>query len=259
MNILDRIAEATRERVRQERARCSLESLKELARVRTDGLFQRAIEKPGLSLICEVKKASPSRGIIDPEFNYRAIAADYAAGGADAISCLTEPEWFLGSDQIFREIRALVPTPMLRKDFVVDAYQIWQASVMGADAVLLICALLDAGTLAHYLDLCHGLGLSALVETHDTAEIAMAVSAGAKIIGVNNRNLRDFTVDLGNAARLRDCIPTECLYVSESGVRSPEDAAAMKEAGADAILVGEALMRAGDRQAMIEALRDGHG
>ena len=256
--ILDTIADYARKRVTADRARLSLEELKALAMAGTAAggqAFYDAVAKPGMSFICEVKKASPSKGVIDPEFDYMTIARDYEAAGADCVSCLTEPKWFLGSDEIFRNIRAAIKTPMLRKDFVVDEYQLYQAKVLGANCILLICALLDTDTVARYLDICENLGLAALVEAHDEAEIASAVSAGAKMIGVNNRNLKNFSVDLSNAARLRERIPAGCLYVAESGVQSPADAAAMKAIGADAILMGEVLMRAADKMAALEAMR----
>lgn len=218
--------------------------------------FEQALRRPGMSFICEVKRASPSKGLIAPDFPYIDIARAYEAAGADCISCLTEPKWFLGSDGIFREIRGTVSLPMLRKDFVVDAYQIDQAKVMGADAVLLICALLDTTAIARYLEKCDALGLAALVEAHDAAEIASAVSAGARIIGVNNRNLKDFSVDFGNAARLRDLIPPGTVYVAESGVTGPASVAKLVAIGADAALIGEALMRAPDKAAMLRALRE---
>ena len=211
--------------------------------------------KPGLSFIYEVKKASPSKGIIDPVFDYRKAAKEYEEAGADGISCLTEPRWFLGSDDIFREIRAIVKTPMLRKDFVVDEYQLYEAKLMGANCVLLICAILDTATISRYLDICSQMGLAALVEAHDAREIESAVRAGARMIGVNNRNLKDFSVDLGNAARLRERIPADCLYVAESGVKGPEDTAELAAAGADAVLIGEALMRQQDKGAFLDKLR----
>ena len=257
--ILDTIADYARLRVAQDAQSHSLDDLKALCRQAGPGngtAFERALAKNGMSFICEVKKASPSKGVIAPDFPYRDIARDYQAAGADAISCLTEPKWFLGSDQIFREIRGAVSLPMLRKDFTVDEYQLYQARLMGADCVLLICALLDTDELARYLGICEKLGLDALAEAHDAGEIASAVSAGAKIIGVNNRNLKDFSVDFSNAARLRDQIPPGVLYVAESGVRAPEDVSALKRIGADAVLVGEALMRAPDRGAMLSALRE---
>ena len=203
------------------------------------------MKRPGMSFICEVKKASPSKGIIAPNFPYLDIARDYAAAGADAVSCLTEPMWFLGSDQIFTEIRQTISLPMIRKDFTVSEYQIYQARLMGADCVLLICALLDTATIAKYL-----------VEAHDAREIRSAIAAGARMIGVNNRNLKDFSVDFTNAARLRDLIPPEAVYVAESGVARPADVAALKSIGADAVLMGEVLMRAKDKGAMLAALRE---
>ncbi len=259
MNILEQLAAHARERVAADEAAIGPAAMRELAAQAGAGrgqAFRDALKAPGLSLLCEVKRASPSRGLIAPEFPYLDIAREYEAAGADAISCLTEPKWFLGSDDIFREIRAAVKTPMLRKDFTLDEYQLYQAKVMGANAVLLICALLDTETLERYLALCCELGLAALTEAHDEAEIASAVSAGAEIIGVNNRNLKDFSVDFSNAARLRDKIPPQCLYVAESGVRTPEDAAALKKLGADAALVGEALMRAPDRGALLAAMKE---
>ena len=259
MTILDTIADYARKRVSIDQSKVSLDEMKALvlgSAGRNGQIFYETVGGPGMRFICEVKKASPSKGVIDPVFDYRQIVADYEAAGADCISCLTEPKWFLGSDAIFRDIRALTAVPMLRKDFVVDAYQIYQAKCMGADCVLLICAILDTATLEGFLQICDDLHLSALVETHDAAEIASAVRAGARMIGVNNRNLKDFSVDLTNAARLRDCIPPDRLYVSESGVQTPQDAAVMRAVGADAILIGEALMRAGDKTAALAALRE---
>lgn len=259
MTILDTIADYARQRVAADKEKNSPEVMRELALqggVADGAAFENALRKPGMSFICEVKKASPSKGIISADFPYLDIARAYETAGADCISCLTEPKWFLGSDQIFGEIRKTVATPMLRKDFTVDVYQIYQAKVLGANAVLLICALLDTETVARYLELCETLGLAALVEAHDREEIASAVSAGARIIGVNNRNLKDFSVDFSNAARLRDLIPPETVYVAESGVKGPEDARTLKAIGADAALVGETLMRAKDKGAVLEALRE---
>ena len=259
MTILDQLAAHARQRVAADQAENSLEHVQAQCRAIGRGRgerFRSALAKPGLSFICEVKRASPSKGVIAQDFPYLDIARDYEHAGADAISCLTEPKWFLGSDQIFTDIRQEVDTPMLRKDFTVDEYQIYQARLMGADCVLLICALLDTQTLERYLTICGGLGLSALVEAHDEAEIASAVAAGAEIIGVNNRNLKDFSVNFDNAARLRDQIPPGMLYVAESGVKTPADAAAVKAMGADGVLIGEALMRAKDKGAMLAALRE---
>ena len=206
MTILDQLAAHARQRVAADQEKHSLHELKarckEAGRAGGERFFQ-AMKRPGMSFICEVKKASPSKGIIAPSFPYLDIARDYAAAGADAVSCLTEPMWFLGSDQIFTEIRQTISLPMIRKDFTVSEYQIYQARLMGADCVLLICALLDTATIAKYLRLCDELGLSALVEAHDEREIRSAIAAGARMIGVNNRNLKDFSVDFTNAARLR--------------------------------------------------------
>ena len=257
-NILQTIAAHARTRVAADRAKISLEELKALCQEAGPGQgeqFVSALNRPGLSFLCEIKKASPSKGLISPDFPYLDIARAYEAAGADGVSCLTEPKWFLGSDDIFRQVRRTISLPMLRKDFTVDEYQIYQARLMGANAVLLIVSLLDGETLKGYLDLCRSLGLAALVETHDGQEVDAALNAGAEIIGVNNRNLKDFSVAFSNAARLRDRIPPGVLYVAESGLTGPEDAAALKRLGADAALVGEALMRAPDKGAMLASLR----
>ena len=257
--ILDTIAAHARERVAADMAVNSLDVMRALAQDGGKGngaAFTDALAKDGLSFICEVKRASPSKGLIAKQFPYVDIAKDYEAAGAECISCLTEPKWFFGSDEVFTDIRKAVVIPMLRKDFTVDEYQIYQAKVMGANAVLLICAILDTAAVARYLELCDTLGLAALVEAHDAQEICSAVSAGARIIGVNNRNLKDFSVDFSNAARLRDMIPPGTLYVAESGVSRPEDAAALREIGADAVLMGEVLMRAKDKAALLSQMRE---
>ena len=259
MTILDQLADHARERVMADMEENCLEVMRELALQGGAGngaAFENALKKPGLSFICEIKRASPSKGLIAPDFPYMEIAGEYEAAGADAVSCLTEPKWFQGSDDIFRDVRKTISVPMLRKDFTVDEYQLYQAKVMGADAVLLICAILDTKTIAGYLDTCGAIGLAALVEAHDEREIASAVSAGARIIGVNNRNLKDFSVDFSNAARLRDMIPPGTIYVAESGVSRPEDVAALRKIGADAVLVGETLMRAGDKGALLARMRE---
>ena len=258
MNILDKLADLSRERAKREQETVSAEELREQAKALGKGngeAFLSALKKPGISFICEIKKASPSKGLISPDFPYLKIAEAYEQAGADCISCLTEPEYFLGSDDIFREVREKVNLPMLRKDFTVCEYQLDQARVMGANAALLIVSLMDERTLAAYLEHCEELGIAALVETHDEEEIRTAVSAGAKIIGVNNRNLKDFSVDFGNAARLRDRIPPECIYVAESGVRTPEDVQRLRRIGADAALIGETLMRAEDPAETLKSLR----
>lgn len=257
MSILDDIAAATRQRTEDAKKSAPIGTIREKAYASPPPKdFAAALSGPGVSFICEIKKASPSKGVISPGFPYLALAEQYEKGGAAAVSCLTEPQWFLGSDQIFSEVRSQVSIPMIRKDFTVDPYQIWEARALGADAVLLICALLDADTLARYLELAHELGMAALVEAHDEAEIQQAAAAGARIIGVNNRNLRDFSVDFDNAARLRDLIPPECLYVAESGVSSPEDAAVLARIGADAVLMGEVLMRSDDPASLLREMRE---
>ena len=247
--ILDELAAFARKRVAADRAKTSLADIKAQAEAMPKGdfRFEKALAGKDCAFICEVKKASPSKGVIDPVFNFEAIAHSYEDAGADCVSCLTEPNWFLGSDEIFKKVRKIITRPMIRKDFTVDEYQIYQAKVLGADAVLLICTLLD---------ICDKLGMSALVETHDAQEMQSAVQAGARLIGVNNRNLKDFTVDLGNAAKLRNGTPKGTVFVAESGVSSPEDAAALRRTGADAILVGEYLMRAADKKQALHALRE---
>lgn len=258
MTILDTIAQYTKRRVAEEQQLISLGEMKERALALGTGngrAFYQALAGPGMSFICEVKKASPSKGLIDPVFDYGKIAAEYEAAQADAVSVLTEPRWFLGSDDIFRNIRAKIHTPMLRKDFVVDEYQIWQARCLDADAILLICAILDTETMHRYLRICRDLGLSALVEAHDEAEIRTALIAGAEIIGVNNRNLKDFSVNTDNSRRLRALVPRDILFVAESGVKDAEDVQRLREIGADAVLIGETLMRAGDKKALLKALR----
>ena len=257
MTILDRLAEHARERVSEAKQLVSPEAMRRsaLALPRGDFPFEEALRAPGVSFICECKKASPSKGVIAPDFQYLNIAREYEAAGADAISVLTEPKWFLGRDEYLAEIAETVKTPCLRKDFIVDEYMIFQAKTLGAAATLLICAILDESALKEYLELCDELGLSALVEAHDENEIEMALKCGARVIGVNNRNLKDFSVDTGNSARLRKCVPDDVLFVAESGVKTPEDVAAMRMAGADAVLVGEVLMRAVDKKAMLAELR----
>lgn len=255
--ILDEIAACAAGRVELAKKEICLEEMRAAAArlPRGDFRFEGALKTPGMSFICEVKKASPSKGVISKDFPYREIAREYEQAGADCVSCLTEPKWFLGSDEIFRRIRSDISLPMLRKDFTVDEYQLYEAKRMGADAVLLICALLDTARVARYLGICDELGISALVEVHDEMEILSAVSAGARLIGVNNRNLKNFTVDLSNAARLRDKIPASAVFVAESGVSSPADIASLKAIGVDAVLIGEALMKAGNKKSLLAAFR----
>ena len=257
--ILEEIAEYAIVRVKRAKAVMPQSELEALAREsRADTVqfaFERALRQPGLSFICECKKASPSKGLIAASYPYLEIAKEYEAAGANAISVLTEPKWFLGSDTHLREIADAVSVPCLRKDFTVDEYMVWEAAALGASAVLLICSLLDAAQLRDWMVLCEELGLSALVETRDAAQIEMALDCGARIIGVNNRNLADFTVDRGNAARLRSLVPPEAVFVAESGIKAGSDAALLRAAGVDAILVGEAMMRAPDKRALLAELR----
>ncbi len=257
MTILDRLADHARERVAAAKKNISPETIRRDAEALPKGdlTFGKALKKPDISFICECKKASPSKGLIAPDFPYLQIAKDYDAAGADAISVLTEPKWFLGSDEYLREIAAAVSIPCLRKDFTVDDYMIFEAKCLGASAVLLICAILDKAQIKEYLSVCDSLGLSALVEAHDEAEVEMALDAGGRIIGVNNRNLKDFSVDTSNSRRLRSMIPSDKVFVSESGVSTAEDVAALRAAGVDAVLVGEALMRATDKNAKLAELR----
>lgn len=257
MNILDQLADYARYRTEQAKKTVPLSAVRERALSMPKGefSFERALQKPGLSFICECKKASPSKGLIAPDFPYLQIAKEYEAAGADCISVLTEPKWFLGNDTYLREIAEAVSIPCLRKDFTVDAYMIYEAKLLGASAVLLICAILSEAQMKEYLAVCETLGLSALVEAHDEAEVEKALSAGARMIGVNNRNLKDFTVDTENSRRLRSMIPKGTLFVSESGVSGPEDVERLAQIGADAVLVGEALMRAADKKQALSELR----
>ena len=256
--ILETIAEATRKRVAAEKEKCSLAEMKEKATAMnpdTGFPFEQALKKPGMSFICEVKKASPSKGIIAEDFPYLEIAKEYEAAGASAISCLTEPEYFKGDKRYLKKIAETVSIPVLRKDFTVDPYMIYEAKALGASAVLLICSILGKSEIREYIQICDELGLSALVETHDEREVQMALDAGARVIGVNNRNLKDFSVNTDNSRRLRELIPPEVLFVSESGVQTAEDVAALRKIGADAVLIGETLMRATDKKAKLAELR----
>lgn len=257
MTILDQLAERARERVARARAILPTDEIRAQALALPKGnfAFEQALKKPGISFICECKKASPSKGLIAPDFPYLEIARAYQAAGADCISVLTEPDWFLGRDAYLREIAGAVSIPCLRKDFTVDEYMIYEAKLLGASAVLLICSILTEEQIRAYLSLCDRLGLSALVEAHDETEVKTALGAGACIIGVNNRNLKDFTVDTENSRRLRVLIPPQVLFVSESGVKSAGDVAKLREIGADAVLIGETLMRAEDKRAKLDELR----
>jgi indole-3-glycerol phosphate synthase len=257
MMILDKIAAKTRVRVEEAKRKISLEEMKDRAfacEINTGFPFYNALAKKELSYICEVKKASPSKGLIAEDFPYVQIAKEYEEAGASAISCLTEPYYFLGSDQYLKEITDEVKIPVLRKDFVVDEYMIYEAKVLGASAVLLICAILDKETVKRYIQIAGSLGMSALVEAHDAKEIEEAIYAGAEIIGVNNRDLRDFSVDVNNSTKYRNMIPEDILFVSESGISTNDDIKVLKENGTNAVLIGETLMRSHDKKAMLEEL-----
>ena len=257
MNILQEIAKRTKERIEAQKKILPAEKIMEMAfSVKKNGFpFEQALKSDDISFICEVKKASPSKGIIAEDFPYLDITRDYEAAGAAAISVLTEPFWFKGSDNYLREIADTVKIPLLRKDFTIDSYMIYEAKILGASAVLLICSILDKDTLAEYISVAHGLGLSALVETHDEDEVDAALSAGARIIGVNNRNLKTFDVDITLSERLRKMVPPDIYFVSESGIQSPEDISRLRGIGANAALIGETIMRNADKRSEILRLQ----
>ena len=258
MTILDQLADHARERVALSKEKVSFDEVKVRALEIADQSFsfEKALAaNPDIAFICECKKASPSKGLIAPDFPYLEIARSYEEAGADCISVLTEPKWFLGSDQYLKEITSEVKIPCIRKDFTVDPYMIYEAKLLGASAVLLIMSILDEKTAGEYLKVADSLGLSALVETHNDEEVKQALNIGARIIGVNNRNLKDFTVDTENSRKLRQLIPSDVLFVSESGVSSPEDVKKLRRIGADAVLVGETLMRAEDKKKRLAELK----
>ena len=260
MSILNEIAARTKERIAEEKFKFPLRELisqqnSDLAKHAEEKIsFLEALKKPGMSYICEVKKASPSKGLIAPDFPYLDIAKEYEQAGASAISCLTEPFYFQGADRYLQEISQAVNIPVLRKDFTVDEYMLYQAKAFGASAVLLICAILDNSQLKAFGELAQELGLDALVEAHDQWEVDRALNLGAKIVGVNNRNLHDFTVDMGNSIRLRNMAPADTVFVSESGIKTAEDIRILYENKVDAVLIGETLMRSPDKKAALGAL-----
>ena len=263
MSILNEIAARTKERIAEEKFKFPLRELisqqnSDLAKHAEEKIsFLEALKKPGMSYICEVKKASPSKGLIAPDFPYLDIAKEYEQAGASAISCLTEPFYFQGADRYLQKISQAVELPVLRKDFTVDEYMIYQAKAFGASAVLLICAILDNSQLKAFGELAQDLGLDALVEAHDEWEADRALNLDAKIVGVNNRNLHDFTVDMGNSIRLRSMAPADTVFVSESGIKTAEDIRILYENKVDAVLIGETLMRSPDKKAALEALNVG--
>jgi indole-3-glycerol phosphate synthase len=256
--ILDNIVAAAKIRVERRKVQVPLETIKKAALCRKAAIgfpFENALRKPDIGFICEVKRASPSQGKIVGEFPYIRIAKEYEQAGAAAISVLTEPEFFLGRDEDLAEISAAVSIPVLRKDFIVDSYQIYEAKLLGASAVLLICAVLDAAVIRSYIDICDELGLSALVEAHDAGEVEAAVTAKARMIGVNNRNLKDFTVDLGNSIRLRRLVPENLCFIAESGIKTAADIEMLRQAKINGVLIGETLMRSPNKQDMLAKLR----
>lgn len=257
MTILDEIAAYARIRVEEKKKEKSVEAIRFEAAsfIKKDFPFEKALKGEGISFICECKKASPSKGIIAEDFPYADIALEYDKAGADAISVLTEPKYFLGKDSYLSEISSLVSVPCLRKDFVVDEYMIYEAVILGASAVLLICSILSKEELQKYITICHNYGLSALVEAHDENEVQMALDCGARIIGVNNRNLKDFSVDTDNSKKLRSLIPEDVIYVSESGIKDHKDVKKLRDIGVNAVLVGETLMRAQNKKEKLDELK----
>ena len=261
MNILEKITERTKERIEEEKKIVPLEEVRRQAEEKgiKDQIpaFEQALRADGLSFICEAKKASPSKGLIAPDFPYVEIARDYEAGGAAAISCLTEPFWFRGSDAYLKEIVQNVSIPVLRKDFTCDEYMIYQAKAFGASAVLLICAILNDQELLEYRELAEALGMDALVEAHDENEVARALKTGAKIVGENNRDLKTFKVDMNNSIRLRNLASDNVVFVSESGIKNAGDIAILERNRIGAVLIGETLMRSPDKKAVLENLNGG--
>lgn len=258
--MLEKIVAKTEERLVESKRNKPLSQLKEEVSkldINDDFPFKEALKDPEIAIIAEVKKASPSKGLIAEDFDYIKIAKDYEQAGASAISVLTEPYFFKGSNDYLKEIAENVSIPILRKDFTIDEYMIWEAKSLGASAILLIVSILEDVQLKRYLDLAHDLGLSAIVETHDEKEIRTAIDAGAEIIGVNNRNLADFTVDINNSVNLRRLVSDDILFISESGIKTSEDVRKLKENNVDAVLIGETLMKSDDKKAMIAELKNG--
>jgi len=256
--ILDKIAQDTKLRVAKAKAKVSLNEIKEQALklpANTAFPFEQKLKADSIQFICEVKKASPSKGIIAQEFDYLKIAQEYEAAGAMAISVLTEPNFFMGSDKYLQEIRQKVTTLLLRKDFTIDPYQIYEGKVLGADIILLIAALLAEKQLKEYIEIADSLGLSVIVEVHDEQEMAMAIAAKARIVGVNNRNLKDFTVDINNSLRLRELAPQEIAFIAESGITSRQDIETLLANKVNGVLIGETLMRSSDKREMLDKLR----
>jgi len=256
--ILDKIVEHTKIRLEALKAAKPLDEVKAAARMfktSTPYAFENALKTNDIAFICELKKASPSKGIIAEHFPYIQIAEEYEKAGASAISVLTEPDFFMGCNEYLTEIKKTVKIPVLRKDFIIDPYQIYEASLIGADAVLLICSLLDTAHLKAYIKIADSLGLSCLVEAHDEREIYSALDAGARVIGVNNRNLKTFEVDINTSANLRRLVPKNKTFVSESGIKTREDISILRQNGTNAVLIGETLMRSENISAEMAGLR----
>lgn len=265
-NILEEITAKTIERMKKRQEEKPLEEVireaedicrSESSSEASGSSFLEALKSPGISYICEVKKASPSKGLIAEEFPYLEIAKEYEAAGASAISCLTEPFYFMGSDEYLKGIAEAVDIPVLRKDFTVNEYMIYEAKTLGASAVLLICSILDDRQLAGYIKLAESLGMDALVEAHDADEVKTALDAGAKIIGVNNRDLKTFEIDMRNSISLRKLAPDDVVFVSESGIKTAEDIGMLRDNSVDAVLIGESLMRSRDKKAALEMFNGG--
>ncbi|MEI6738368.1 MAG: indole-3-glycerol phosphate synthase TrpC [Pseudomonadota bacterium] len=249
--ILDNIVERTRIRVERAKRERPVQHLK----MRETRDFVGALRcAEDMAVIAEIKKASPSKGIIDPEFNYLEIAKAYQSAGVTAVSVLTEPEFFMGANEILTAVSEAIELPILRKDFTIDEYQIFEARAIGADAVLLIAAVLETEKLREFLQIAREQGLAAIVEVHDEGEAASALQAGAEIVGVNNRNLKTFEVDLGTSLRLRALIPKDIIFISESGIETAQDIARLRDVGVNGVLIGETLMRAVDKGAKLREL-----
>ncbi len=258
-DILNTIALKRRERVAEKKAKISMAEMLKMAHDnpyrRESFALEKALKKEGLSFICEVKKASPSKGVLAEEFPYVSIAKEYEKAGASAISVLTEPDWFMGKDHHLMEIREQVTIPILRKDFTIDAYQIYEAKAIGADGVLLICSLLGKEQMKEYMDIAKELGLSVLVETHTEEEVYQAIDCNASVIGVNNRNLKTFEVDLQNSINLRNRIPKSITFISESGIRTADDIKLLMKYGVDGVLIGETLMKSENKFELLNRFR----
>ncbi|MGV8906443.1 MAG: indole-3-glycerol phosphate synthase TrpC [Acetobacterium sp.] len=254
--ILDRIVESTKIRVAQLKKKYPLNILKKLAKKTENPFsFEKALKVDDIAFICEVKKASPSKGLIAKDFLYLQIAKEYEIAGANVISVLTEPEFFQGANVYLTEIKKHVSIPVLRKDFILAEAQIYESRIIGADAILLICSILSEEQIRRYIKIADELGMSSLVEAHDEAEVKKAISAGARVIGVNNRNLNTFEVDIENSVRLRKLVPAEIIFVSESGIKTEIDVKILRENGTNAVLIGETLMRSGDKSLEIKKLK----